>query len=188
MIALAIDNLDCIFNTSVWQQPYPCRLRVLRVARNFPLASFRFLLLMHDVLLSPVPFHLQIAIIDISPFKLASESAQTTQDLAVLPSALVAASGPHRAVPHRVVGRVTREADDRARRGRPVSVRAAVSPDHELRELGHTWRGQSGRAAVQDVAPAVRGRRFGAGEDLRYAIPQARGHRTCSTSDKSFYF
>ena len=87
--------------------------------------------------------------------KLAIEPAEAAGHLALLRDALAPERGD---VPQRVVRDVAREADQRARRGRPVREGRAVRADDALRELGHDGVRQALGAPLPDVGAAVGGR------------------------------
>ena len=99
--------------------------------------------------------------------KLPIEPAQPAGHLALLQHALAPERGGD--VPERMVCDVAREADQRARGGRPVRVGGAVGADDALGKLGHEWVRESLGAPLPDVRAAV-GRggdapRGGAAED-----------------------
>lgn len=102
--------------------------------------------------------------------KLAIEPAKPTGHLALLRDALSPERGD---VPQRVVRDVAREAEQRARRGRPVREGGAVRADDALRELGHDGVRETLGAALPDVGAAVGGR--GDGPRVTAGRQDARG-------------
>ena len=83
------------------------------------------------------------------------EPSQAARDFALLRRALSRERGD---VPERVIRDVAREADQRARRRRPMREGGPVGADDALRELRHDRVGETFWTSLPDVRAAVRGR------------------------------